>query len=581
MKRTSIIFLTLLIYSVHYSTLTCAQDLAKNKIAVAIDKEYKDGIKSTKVVGLAVAVVDNNEVTYMNGFGFSDLANNTRVTPNTVFPIGSCTKAFTALAIMSLHEKGLLDINESVKKYIPELTIESRFEDDNEIYIKDILSHLSGLPSDILNGMTSDETQGTAWTINELNKQKTISPNRYVLAYSNPGYNLLGELIERVSGMSYAEYLRIAIFEPINMINTNVGANPLVSKGYDKKKEVSFNANELSSAGINSTVSDMTNFLKMMMGEGLLDGKRIFTKNTIAQMREDYIKGITLEGSDAYGFGMDVYNIRIEEEGDSSLTSGYGHNGYSPPFHADFRYIPERNVGVVVMSNTKQSGNMRSAGRVLETYLRVAKGINYKLMGKESYMLANCTANDIIGKYNLGVSIVEVNNIEKIKFRIDNVKIIMTRKENSFDYSIKAVLFGIIPIKVKDVVFRFVKKDGNMYITQLDLDRKTEQFVAAKVEQIPIPTSWRATIGKYDIVKTYSNEIEDFDFSQAKVEIKEQDGTVLLYIKTPGEKFHFALNIESDNRAYTGGVGRQMGYTVKILESGNIYFSGFEFSKIK
>ncbi|MFK7954171.1 MAG: serine hydrolase domain-containing protein [Ekhidna sp.] len=578
MNRISLLILTACCFQISIKSL--AQESSASQIAAVIDKEYQEGIKSAKVIGLAVAVVDNNEVAYMNGFGFSDLANQVEVNPNTVFSIGSCTKTFTALAIMSLHEKGLLDINESIKKYIPELTIENRFDDGNEIYIKDILSHLAGLPSDILNGMAADEGPDMTWTIDELNKQKTISSNRFVFAYSNVGYNLLGELIERVSGMTYAEYLKTSIFEPLNMTNTNAGFNESMSKGYDKKKEVkNIGRNVEASGSINSSAADMTNFLKMMMGEGSFNGEQIFKKETITLMQNDYTKGITLESSDAYGFGVDVYSIRIGKEDDSRLVEGYGHNGYSPPFHADYRYIPELNVGVVVMSNTLKSGSMRSAGVILGSYLKEAKGLSYKLMGKESYIPSNCTESDIVGKYNLGVSMIEVKDIEKVKFKVDGVNVVMTRKGDSFDYSLKAKLLGFIPMKIKDVIFRFVKRGENVYFTQLDLDRKTEQYVAAKVDQILIPSSWKRICGNYEIVETYASSIEEFDFSKAEVKIKEQDGTVMLSIKTPGGKMEYMLDVVSDKLAFSGGVGRHMGYSAEILENGNVYFSGFEFRK--
>ncbi len=261
----------------NYTTLQ-GQNASNNlaKATSTIDKQYAKLIKKHKVVGASMAIIDNGKIVYSNGFGFADKANNIKATPNTVYKIASITKSFTALAVMQLHEKGVFDINESIKKYIPELTIPSPFQDGNEIHIKDVLSHIYGLPSDILNGMMATEVPDMAWTINELNKQQTISPNHYTMAYSNVGYGLLGELIQRVSGVSYEEYVYKNIFKPLEM-SASSAANSIpknLSKGYANKKEFTPEKfRDFSSACISSSGLDLANFTLMMLQNGQFKSK--------------------------------------------------------------------------------------------------------------------------------------------------------------------------------------------------------------------------------------------------------------------------------------------------------------------
>lgn len=179
-----------------------AQSQTHNKISArtkkVLDSTYTSIIKKYKAVGLSMAIVDSGQIVYSMGYGFSDKENQTPATDSTIYRIGSCSKSFTSLSILQLHEKNKLNIEHSVKQYLPELKIESRFNDNNQIFIKDMMCHVSGLPCDVTNGFFCDAPPDMNWLIAELNKQTTISPRRYKHAYSNSAYGLLGEVIARL-----------------------------------------------------------------------------------------------------------------------------------------------------------------------------------------------------------------------------------------------------------------------------------------------------------------------------------------------------------------------------------------------
>ena len=158
-----------------------------------IDSTYTSLLKKNKVTGTSIAIVDNGEIVYATGYGFSDLENDKKAGANTIYGIGSMTKTFTALSVMQLQEQEKLKVTNSIKDYLVDLDIENPFNDGNQIYINDILSHTSGLPSDLLNGFFVDNPPSISWVIKKLNKQRMISPRQYTWAYSNVGYGLLGE----------------------------------------------------------------------------------------------------------------------------------------------------------------------------------------------------------------------------------------------------------------------------------------------------------------------------------------------------------------------------------------------------
>lgn len=151
------------------------------------------------------------------GYGFSDVEKVLPASDETVYRIGYTTKVFTSLAVMQLHEKGEINYQNSVTEYIPELDMPNRFGDQNRLRIDHIMAHTAGLPSDVLNGFFCLNPPEQSWIISHLNLQHIIAPEGYAMAYSNAGYGLLGELIERRSGLSYDDYLTDNIFSPLGM----------------------------------------------------------------------------------------------------------------------------------------------------------------------------------------------------------------------------------------------------------------------------------------------------------------------------------------------------------------------------
>lgn len=558
---------------------------SQSEINAEIDEYYKELMDDLDIIGASIAIIENGKIVHAQGYGFADLENQIKASPETVYPIGSTTKTLTAFAIMQLYEKGLLDINESIKKYIPELTIDSRFNDGNKIYIKDILSHTSGLPSDVFNGMAAQNPPDMNWLIEQLNQQTTITPYHTIDAYSNVGYGLLGVLIERVSGMSYGEYLEAEILKKLNMNDSSISTtHPNISKGYIKGKEMQeISAKREKAAGaVTSSVLDMAQYVNMLINDGEHDGEQILSSKHITAIETNHLQQMALTYSEQYGYGMSIFEaVFTDKNGQETTIPMYGHSGYSPPFHADIRYIPSMNLGVVVMVNTKDASIIRSAGTLISAYLEVAKDKEYRLRFQSDLDDNSCSETDILGVYNMGMSVFDVKNPNKIKLKVDGTKVVLKRIEQTSDYSITAKLLGVIPIKAKGVIFRFKKRAGNIYIAQIDTDLDREEYVGAKTTRQAISSAWQNTIGSYDIVESFKSSIPEFDFSSANVTMKEEKGFLYLEIKTPKQTFPFYLNIDSDKVAYAGGMSRHMGYLVRILDNGNLYFSGFEFQKTK
>ena len=555
-----------------------------------IDSTYTTLLKRNKVTGTSIAIVDNGEIVYATGYGFSDLENKRKADANTIYGIGSISKTFTALSIMQLQEQEKLRVTNSIKDYLVDLKIENPFNDINQIYISDILCHTSGLPSDIANGFFVDNPPTISWVIKELNKQRLISPRRYISAYSNVGYGLLGEVISRVSGLSYGDYLRQNIFTPLNMTSSSIGYElDNTSKTYNGNKEtVEPTVRDVAAGFISSNVIDVSNFISMLMADGSFKSNQIISPSSIEDMERDQLTNVLLTQPFAYGYGLMIDSIKIKnhKKKDSTIVSIIGHGGDTHAFHADLAYIPEQKVGAVVLTNSVNGRSMSEASKLLKIYLERSKDIEVDLdyITPISYKGITPKDDEIFGKYNLGQLIIDVKDINKIKFKQGPVKAILSKKTNSNNYSLKVWIFGFIPIKIKDQEFKFTKVNNEIYAKRLDTKTKYEFYLGKKNKvNLPYPESWKSMYGKYELTgKIYETTNSLYDFSDLKLTASEKSGFLKVDLKSKS-MFSGTLHFDmiSDKSAVLGGIGRGNGDVLRILENGNLYYSGFEFVKIK
>ena len=588
MNKNSVILIAVC-FTIYYSGVAQI-NMISDELRAKIDSTYTTLLKKNKVTGTSIAIVDNGEIVYATGYGFSDLENKKKADANTIYGIGSITKAFTALSIMQLQEQKKLSVTNSIKDYLVDLKIENPFNDSNQIYINDILSHTSGLPSDIANGFFVDNPPTISWVIKELNKQRLISPRQYISAYSNVGYGLLGEVISRVSGLNYGDYLRKNIFTPLNMTSSSIGYQMSnTSKTYSGNKEtVEPTVRDVAAGFISSNVIDMSNFISMLISDGSFKSNQIISPNSIAEMERDQLKNVLLTQPFAYGYALMIDSIKIKnhKKKDSTIISIIGHGGDTHAFHADLAYIPELKVGAVILTNSVNGGSMSGASKLLKIYLERSKDIEVDLdyIIPISYKGITPKDDEIFGKYNLGQLIIDVKDINKIKFKQGPVKAILSKKTNSNNYSLKIWVFGFIPIKIKDQEFKFTKVNNEIYAKRLDTKTKYEYYLGKKNKvNLPYPESWKSMYGKYKLTgKIYETTNRSYDFSDLKLTVSEKSGFLKVDLKSKS-MFSGTLHFDmiSEKSAVLGGIGRGNGDVLRILENGNLYYSGFEFLKIK
>ncbi|MFP4345317.1 MAG: serine hydrolase domain-containing protein [Anaerolineales bacterium] len=308
---------------------------------------------ANNVAGATVAVVANGEILLAKGYGYADVAGRAPVDPaTTLFRIGSVTKLFTWTAVMQLVEEGKIDLNEDVNAYL-DFEIPGAY--GIPITMLHLLTHTPGF-EDRGFGMWAADPESLVpngeW-LKEHIPARVRPPGTYT-AYSNYGVALAGYIVERVSGLSYAAYVRDHILKPLEMDYTTA-AQPLperlaphMSQGYryleGSYQPEGFELLSISPAGsISASARDMAHFMLAYLNEGSYGDTRILEERTARRMVEQqlFTHDERLNGW-TYGF-MEL---------DSNGQRVVGHGGDTLLFHSLLALLPEKEVGVFVSYNS-------------------------------------------------------------------------------------------------------------------------------------------------------------------------------------------------------------------------------------
>ena len=333
-----------------------------------IDSLVELALVKFKVAGAAVAVVKDGKIIHSKGYGVADLNTKKTVNENTDFQIASNTKAFTTTALAILEEEGKLKWTDKVKDHIPEFKMYNDYVTEN-FNILDLLTHRSGLGLGVGDLMFFPD--GSNFTIKDVVTAfqyfTPVSAFRTQFDYDNLLYIVAGEVIARVSGMSYENFVQKRILEPLEMKNSFVGsllkdrsnlAAPHSSESGTIKAIDSYDIGMGSAAGgIFSNVTDMSKWMMLRMNKGKY-GKDLKSRLFSLKNHNEMWRIHTVTETDrnprynshfsGYGLGWDLSDVK----GNLKV----GHTGGLPGMLSIVTMYPDLNLGIVILTNTENGG---------------------------------------------------------------------------------------------------------------------------------------------------------------------------------------------------------------------------------
>lgn len=566
------------------TTLLLLSCISKNEITLPGSGDHygewahnyiTEEVKNLKIQGgVNALVISQGETLYNNGYNYGD--------ETTPMPVGSISKIFTGLGIMRLIEENRLTLDTPLNMLIPEIAFEDGEEKD--ITIKMLLTHTSGIQGVINKEFyTMDYRDGNDYfrtVIDFMDTNPLICEPGKMFIYSNVGYDLLGVIIERVSGMTFSEYIRAEVFDRAGLKDSLVYPGEQDVKlplGYGLTKEPVNPPliRDLPAGGMLFSLRDMESFIY-----ALLEGK-IVSAETLELMTSTQNGDIPVDKNFDIGLTFWLENpLRTEDR-------MFGHGGDISPFHANLMILPDRKSAVFVATNDQTKSNSIA----VEYSYRLTEGLLQYETRKEFSSLqhvekkalgSDLPAAQVEGYYPSALGLVEITaDGENLHCTIGKMKLYSERKPSGF-WDLKIRLLGLFNINIPDLElleYDTYQVDGESYMAVW----MGGIYMGASKAVKPITDMESFGINEGVYVTTDGPQ-DEYGIIPERVEIKrDKRGAYFMHYKMFGSKMSVLLDPHTKDFADTAGESRDMGqglYFSGESSKRNLTWTGIEFQKI-
>ena len=552
----------------------------KKKTSAFINKVMEEN----NLPGMSIALVNGNDVVWTEGFGYADRENKVPARADTVYMLGSISKTLTAVAVLQLLDQGnIADLTDPLADYLPGFEMKERYANQrNEITIKRVLNHHSGIPGDLFNAMFVTRNWNhwqvglyQDWLLNYLQGDYPSHRPGEVASYSNTAYTLAGMMVAHLSvEETFNAHMREALFEPLGMDDTSFRQiDENLAKGYLNGNAVypETEVNMAPTGGAYTTAEDMAQFMKMLLEEGRITGRpRILEPDTVELMGEAEETPLDMESIFQPGLGLDSVDDPVMRYAGPAWTK----DGATNNFTTFMELLPNRNLGAIVLSNSRSAANANYA--VVRECLRNAVKEKY---GLEPSMPAMPDYDSLSEAWQIEGMYVRARQggYDRI---VDNATSGLTWVQNAQSSNPESVQLSYNAscgmYEVQDAGFRLVfqekewqnktrtlmlqygaPKGGKHYQTNGYL----VHCLGSEVQQVDIPQEWDARVNERYIIENIGwNDI--YTWFATYFEFREKDG--MLQLSGHASQTLFPQN---GTVAFTRGLFNQRGdSSVRIIE---------------
>ncbi|MCU7493416.1 MAG: serine hydrolase [Ignavibacteria bacterium] len=341
-----------------------AQEKLPAFISDSLDAYVERALKSWDIPGVSVCVVKDGKVVVMKGYGVREAGKNDKVDENTLFLIGSNTKAFTGTALAMLEDEGKCSLSDKVQKYLPDFKMKDPWV-AGHLNLSDIVSHRIGMETFQGDFMYWDANLTPQEVIEKFGMLTPKYDFRTRWGYTNAGFVIAGECIRKISGGDWASFIRNKIFSPLKMNSSlallgeipqakNIAKSHTLVDG--KLMVIPYpSVDHLAPAGsISSSASDMSHWLIAQLDSGRYDGSQVIPFSAIKKTRQPLsIVGRASNPFDKNPFGLYGMGWSIEDYKGHEIVS---HTGGVDGFVTSVTLLPGDKLGIVVLTNNDNNG---------------------------------------------------------------------------------------------------------------------------------------------------------------------------------------------------------------------------------
>jgi CubicO group peptidase (beta-lactamase class C family)/D-alanyl-D-alanine dipeptidase len=486
------LFLTLSLVSFAFAGVVFANAA---KLSAAHRNQYYDNVASAmstfiqhemedkQLPAFSIALVDDQKIVWSHGFGYADPEKKIPAAADTVYRIGSVSKLFTDIGVMQLVERGELDLDAPVSKYIPDFHPNNPFK--TQITLRQLMSHRAGLLREPPVGNYFDPSNlSLAAMVHSLNDTTLIYPPGTHTKYSNAGVAVVGYVLEKHSGQPFAEYLRHAVLDPMGLHDSAFGPDSRLMKtlskaymwSYDGKvfQAPTFELGMAPAGCMYSTIADLGRFVSVLFNGGRGPNAQVLKPETLEQM---WTPQFAKSGENAsFGLGFNLSQL------DGRRLVGHGGAIYG--FATELAALPEDKLGAVAVTTMDSSNG--EVTHITEVALRMM------LAAKQGKTLPEVPitspipferVRELEGRYGNGASAVELveQNHDLFLLPVAGGEEVRLRQLGNFLIADGRMGYGLQVAPEANGI-----KVGDHFLTRLPADKPS-----------PVPDRWKGLIGEY------------------------------------------------------------------------------------
>jgi CubicO group peptidase (beta-lactamase class C family) len=533
-------------------------------------------MRARGIAGLGIVVADEKGTIWSSGFGIADKATGRKFDSSTISNIGSVSKIFTATAIMRLVQEGKIDLDASVSSYLPDFAPKAGGYDPKAVTVRSLLTHHSGLQSDVFAGFItgSEKPEGYprpyANNVRLASETTLCAPSGEVFSYSNLGYSLLGLIVEKVSGESFADYERETIFEPLGMNSSSFLIEDRFAGRYARnpadggKSGIPY-IRDMPAGSLNVSADDMGRFLSAVMAQGSGVPGGILGPEAQAEMWKGQNVGCVFDGD--FSIGLCYWIMSLRSLPGERLV---GHGGDLNNYHALLIVDPARKLGVFVMVNSaKGLGSIALEGIATEAARDFGGLSGGPLFAPETPQPGETVfpaglAQKIQGDYSSMQGLIRMKaSGDRLAAKVGgNWLDCYYRTDGSIGLRVK--ILGIkLPVPGLKEISITPESVGNESAFAL---RGHGIFLGMALKARPeaVPKSWLGRQGAWIPVAKENAPMID----GAWLSLDKRSGLFLVTVSTLDSKEAFPVRAVSDTELRTLGKGRNLGMTISVSGPG-------------
>ena len=550
----------------------------------ALSELIRAEMKSNGVEGLSIALVEDQRIAWAEGFGHADIARRLPALANTLYAVGGLSTLLTATAMLQLADQGTIDLDQPVKKYLPEFSIRSRFANTPAISTRQLLSHHAGLPAMHFKGMWTPKPEPLAAFVARLKNEYVASPPGLVFSPSFPGYDVLGRVLETHCQKPFAVCMREQLLAPLGMLHSTFDVEhahkPLLATHYLKDKPVaSQTVRDTPAAGLVSSVAELARFMQMLNANGKSDGKQILKPGSVSEMLRPQNSGVALDLDTRVGLGWRLGDVRVPQAHAIAWLSND-----SPFSRGRMLMAHAHKLGVIVLTNSSNSTEVveKVSERLMELVLQARKVETIPAARQTAVTLpaAAPARDDLVGHYAtpLGLISVKLDN-DRYRAQMLGKSLRLIRQPEGL-YAPEYRLLGLFPIPIS------VMKESRVTTTKVGgrhlavaYYRNQAHRLGERIAPVRLSPVWRKRLGDYQPVER-DPLLEIMKFGT--VTLVHADGLLYFRYRVPGW-LGLTANVPvkpvSDTELVLEGTGWLLGETVQVVQHDgkeHLRYSGYE-----